>query len=250
MSVTEHEVLVAEAVLELACHADEGGVLDLLHDLTTFMVTLLEVRGAGTTVMDEAGRVDYLTASDEVCRELEEDQLELDEGPCVDSVRSAGVLAPVALGPGSAGAVRWPRFAPRALRAGFASVAAVPLRAGTHMLGAVNLLSAAPGAPCAQDMRLARILADAAGSWLGHQQLLHTKDELIDQLQTALNTRIVIEQAKGVLAARLGIGVDDAFHRLRSHARSRQQKLSDVAARVASGDDLPELNAPPRHAGG
>ncbi|MEU6113014.1 GAF and ANTAR domain-containing protein [Streptomyces sp. NPDC047117] len=235
MPTTDRETLVAEAVLDLATRTYECDVLDLLHDLTAYMVSLLGVRAAGATISNEAGKVDYLTASDEMCRQLEEEQLELDEGPCVDSTRSGTVLAPVALHPAGPVVQRWPRFAPRALSLGITSAAAVPLRAGEHTVGAVNLMSTAPFPLTERDLRLAQTLADAFGAWLRHRQVLRTKDEIVRQLQRALETRIVIEQAKGVLASRLGIGVDEAFVRLRCHARARQQKLSDLASRIAQG---------------
>ncbi|MFJ8938539.1 ANTAR domain-containing protein [Streptomyces sp. NPDC102365] len=243
MHTTEREVRVAEAVLDMAARTEQSDVLGLLHDLTTHLVILCGLRGAGTTILDEAGRVDYLTASDEMCRSLEEEQRDLDEGPCVDSTRAGAALAPVMLGPGSVGALRWPRFAPRALREGITWVASVPLRAGTNTVGAVNLMGADPGALDARAMRLAQILADAAGAWLVQRQLQRTKDELIEQLQTALDTRIVIEQAKGVLAAKLGVDVHEAFNRLRGYARSQREKLGDVATRVANGSIPPELQA-------
>ncbi|EME52385.1 GAF and ANTAR domain-containing protein [Amycolatopsis decaplanina] len=242
MPATHRETLVAEAVLELATRSHDSDALDLLHDLTTCLVTLLGLRAAGATIPNEAGQVDYLTASDEVCRQLEQDQFELDEGPCVDSTRSGTALPPIALHPPGLGPQRWPRFTPRALRVGITHVAAVPLRAGKHTLGAVNLMSVTPAAPTESDLRLAQALADAAGSWLSQHRTQRTKDEIIDQLQTALNARIVIEQAKGVLAAHLKINVDEAFHRLRAHARNRRLKLTELAARIARGDIPSELS--------
>ncbi|GHF01578.1 transcriptional regulator [Streptomyces longispororuber] len=245
MPVTARETLVAEAVLDLATRRDQEDVLLLLHDLTAYTVSLLGLRGAGTAVLNGAGRVDRLTASDELCGRLQEDQFALGEGPCLDSARAAGALAPVALGPGGVGAVLWPRFAPRAVDAGICGVAVVPLRTGRDTHGAVTLMAAVPEALSARAMRLAQVLADAVGAWLGRR----TKDEITEQLETALNTRDVIEQAKGALAARLEINVHDAFRRLHSHARSRQQRLGDVAGRVVNGSVPPELTERPPHAG-
>ncbi|MEV7548094.1 GAF and ANTAR domain-containing protein [Amycolatopsis sp. NPDC089917] len=244
MPSTERERKVAEAVFDLATRTHECDVLDLLHDLTTYLVALLGIRAAGATILNEVGQVDYLTASDEVCRRLEQDQFELDEGPCVDSTRSGEVLFPTTLHPPGDGARRWPRFVPLALRAGIIRVAAVPLRAGDHTLGAVNLMSASRAAPTSRDLGLAQVLADAAGAWLSQRRALQTKDEIVDQLQAALNGRIVIEQAKGVLAATLAIDVEEAFQRLRAHARDRRVNLADLAARVARGESPAELITP------
>ncbi|GGX81201.1 transcriptional regulator [Streptomyces minutiscleroticus] len=249
MPTTERETLVAEAVIDLTVHAGGRDFLDVLHDLTAHLVTLLDVRAVGMTILDEAGRLDYLTASDEMCRRLEEDQLELGEGPCVDSTRTGTVLPRVALGPGTPGLRRWPRFTPRALCAGILSVAAVPLHVSDNMLVAVNLMSATSGAPTEQDLRLAQLLADATGARLQQRQVLRARDEICDQMETALDTRIVIEQAKGALAARLGVDVEEAFIRLRSHARARQQTLGDLATHVTRGAVPSGLGTVPRRAG-
>ncbi|QEV61003.1 ANTAR domain-containing protein [Streptomyces spectabilis] len=204
-------------------------------------VSLLGVRSAGVTLLDETGQVDYVTASDETCRRLEEDQLELDEGPCVDSTRVGTALAPVLLRADYPSCQRWPRFTPRALGAGITCVAAVPLRAAQHPLGALNLLSA-DRVPTREDLCLAQLLADATGSCLQHRQTVLAKDEISCQLETALESRIVIEQAKGVLAYRLGVDVEEAFTRLRAHARSRQQRLTELAAQVTQGVIPAELD--------
>ncbi|QCX82607.1 ANTAR domain protein (plasmid) [Streptomyces sp. YIM 121038] len=242
MSVTRHGVLASQAVLDLAWRADGFDVLELLHDLTGHVVGQLGVYSA-LTILDETGQVDYLTASDETCRRLEEDQIELDEGPCLDSTRTGKALAPALLHT-SVAHQRWPRFTPRGLRAGITSVAAVPLRTPHHPLGSLNLLSTAR-VPTREDLRLAQALADAAGISLHHRQALLAKEEIIGQLETALESRIVIEQAKGVLASQLGIDMDEAFARPRRHARSRQQKLTVLASNVAHGDIPADLTMTP-----
>ncbi|WP_181771614.1 GAF and ANTAR domain-containing protein [Amycolatopsis pittospori] len=235
MPTTEREFVVAEAVLSLADRGNDFDPLEMLHDLTTHVVALLPVRSAGITILDEYGQVDYVTASDEVCRRLEEDQIELGEGPCVDSARTGTALTPTTLRPSDSPPPRWPRFTPRALRAGITSVAAVPLRDADTVIGALNLMISAPSMPTRHDLRLAQTLADAAVVCLRQRRVLLGKDAIIDQLQTALDSRIVIEQAKGFLAAHCQITVDEAFSRLRSHSRDNQRKLSDLAAQVAQG---------------
>lgn len=215
---------------------DEGfDPLELLHDLTTYAAELLPAQGVGVTVLDEDGqRVVHAAASGERYRQLEEDQVDLDEGPCLDSARSRTGLLPVVLtGPG---ALRWPRFAARARKAGVRAIASVPLRAGEYVFGALNLFLTSPALPGSQDLRLAQALADAAGACLGHQRTLAAKEEVIGQLQTALDSRLVIEQAKGILAAHLQMGMGDAFERLRRYARTRQRKLAIVAHEVTQGD--------------
>lgn len=241
MPVTPRDVLAAHNVLDLASRTDGFDMLELLHDLTTYTVDLLSVRSAGITLLNEAGEVDYATASDETCRRLEEDQLELGEGPCLDAARTGDALAPVLLNAAYPSRRLWPRFTLRALRVGITSVAAVPLRTPQYPLGALNLMSSGR-VPTRQDLRLAQVLADAAGTCLHHRQALRTEDEIINQLETALESRAVIEQAKGVLSARLGIGVEEAFTRLRDHARSRRQKLTVLASDIAQGAVPAELD--------
>ncbi|KOT95787.1 transcription antitermination regulator [Streptomyces sp. NRRL F-5755] len=246
MTTTTREVLIAHGVLDLARRRAGFDPLELLHDLTAQAVALLPVRSAGITVLKPDGTsVVYVTASDELCLALEEDQSELNEGPCLDSARSRRPLPVLSLSepPGS---IRWPRFAPRARRAGITAVAAVNLHLPQLSLGALNLLMAGPPYPGGQDLRLAQTLADAAGAALAFRQELADKDQVLDQLQTALDSRLVIEQAKGVLSARLGVGMDEAFQRLRAHARSRQQKLTDLSARITRGDVPADLLTPTR----
>ncbi|GAB3734016.1 GAF and ANTAR domain-containing protein [Amycolatopsis oliviviridis] len=189
---TERDARIAEAVIDLTHRGDDFDVVELLHDLTGHATALLTVQCAGITIINDRGRVAYATASDERCRELEEIQVELGEGPCLDSTRSRGSLGPVAFGDDSLGTARWPRFALHAHRAGIVAIAAVPLRSPETSVG-------------------------------------------------ALNTRVAIEQAKGVLTERFGISMDEAFTRLRDHARARRIPLSDLAVDVALGHGPTEL---------
>ncbi|MFF0738800.1 ANTAR domain-containing protein [Streptomyces sp. NPDC004111] len=242
MSSLPRDFLVARAVLELGSRPDGFDALELLHDLTAYAVRLVRVRSAGVTVLDENGDVDYVTASDEVCARLEEDQLDLDEGPCLDATRSGSILPPVTLHPAGPAFARWPRFAPRAAAAGFTSVAAVPLRTPRQSLGAVNLLQTGRATISFADLQVAQLLADAAGTRLHHRRSLLERDEVIAQLTGALQSRIVIEQAKGILAARLGTDVEDAFGRLRAHARTRQQKLTHLARQITQGQIPADLD--------
>ncbi|MFD7662353.1 ANTAR domain-containing protein [Streptomyces sp. NPDC059788] len=243
MPATLREVRIAEAVRDLVHRAADFDPLELLHDLTAYTTALLPVAGAGVTVLDDLGRVEYATASDERCRQLEDDQIDLNEGPCVDATRE-GTAVPTAVLTGPA-ALRWPRFARRAQRAGITAVAAVPLRTPALSVGALNLMGSGQDTdalPDGSDLRIAQALATAAASCFGHRHDLHGQAVLIEQLTTALDSRLVIEQAKGVLSERLRISLDDAFHRLRAYARARQRKLTDLATDVAHGTVPDELS--------
>ncbi|OIV35504.1 transcription antitermination regulator [Mangrovactinospora gilvigrisea] len=235
MPITERDTLIADAVADLTTRPDDADLLDLLHDLTAYVVALVGVRASGITVLDQIGGVEYLTASDEEFRQLEEEQIEFDEGPCVDGTRGGAPLGPVALDRAGAAMHWWPHFTPRALDAGITSVAAVPLRGFGDTIGALNLMTAGTPLLTPLDLRFTQALANAATSAVQHQRVLRDKDEVITQLQHALNSRVVIEQAKGMLSAMHGISLDEAFTRLRHSARHRRTKLSVLASAVTQG---------------
>lgn len=243
MPATEREVQIAEAMLDLADRVADFDVLDLLHDLTDHALTLLPVQGAGITIVDDRGWVRYATASDERCRELEEIQIELGEGPCLDSTRSSESLFPVAFGDGGPGAGRWPRFARHAHLAGVIAIAAVPLRTSEVTIGALNLINTAQPFVTSLDLHVAQALASATTACFVHKHRLRGQSEIVEQLQGALNSRVAIEQAKGVLSERFGISMDEAFARLRGYSRTRRLILRDLAIDVAQGNGPTELRS-------
>jgi len=139
----------------------------------------------------------------------------------------------------------WPRFTAAAAEAGFSAVHAVPMRLRSDVIGALNLFDADPGALDSGKLRTGQALADVATIGLLQQRAIHQRDVLTEQLQTALNTRVLIEQAKGVLAERLGLPVDQAFTILRSAARSRNRRLSELAHAIVDGSE--QLPTPTDH---
>ncbi|MFI2242135.1 GAF and ANTAR domain-containing protein [Streptomyces chrestomyceticus] len=242
MDITESQARVAEAMRDLVHRTTDFDPLELLHDLTAHVAALLPVAGAGVTVLDELERVEYATASDERCRHLEQVQIELDEGPCLEATRT-GLALPVSSLTGPP-ALRWPRFARNARRVGITAVAAVPLRSPAVTIGALNLMLSdqdSDTAPDGPQMRIAQALADATASCFGHRQEARDQASVTEQLTIALDSRLVIEQAKGVLSERLKVPVDEAFQRLRRHARARQQKLTALATEIAQGAIPTEL---------
>jgi hypothetical protein len=155
-----------------------------------------------------------------------------DEGPCRDCYRLGAAVVNVDL---DAARDRWPQFAPRALAGGFRSANALPLRLRSQVIGSLNLFHHDSGGLGSNELRLAQALADAATIGILQQRSIHRGELVAGQLQLALTSRIVIEQAKGVLAERLKISADDAFEVLRGVARSRNRLLSELARDVASG---------------
>jgi hypothetical protein len=129
----------------------------------------------------------------------------------------------------------WPTFTPRLAQAGFASAQAIPMRLRDEVIGALNVFRVVPGALSDVDMRLARALADVATVGILQQRILSARDLLAEQLQGALNSRVLIEQAKGVLAERTGTSVDQAFVLMRTHARRTGAHLHAVAADIVTG---------------
>ena len=186
----------------------------------------------GLMVVDQQGQLQMMAASSEQTRLLELLQLQTDDGPCVECYRTQ---APVEVEDEATLAERWPRFAAAAAEAGYRSVVSVPMRLRDQTIGALNLLRNGTGPMPDSDKRIAQALADVATiAILQHRRVIRT-EEVTTQLQGALNTRIVIEQAKGLLAERESVELDAAFTMLRAYARPRGERLADVARAVVEG---------------
>src|SRR5580693_4348286 len=225
--------LLSETFVELTdTLVDDFDVIDFLHVLTDRSVQLLDVSAAGLLLADQRGELRVVAASSEAARLLELFQLQSDQGPCLDCFRSG---RPVTAGNLAAEATRWPQFAPAARQAGFAAVQALPMRLRDQVIGALNLFRAAPGTFDPADVRVGQAMADVATISLLHERSMRRSDTLNEQLQTALNSRVIIEQAKGKLAERLGIDVNQAFTLLRDQARNRNQRLSEMARAFVDG---------------
>ncbi len=204
-------------------------------DVVDFLTTLCEhatvVSGAdavGIMLTDHRGQLRFMAASNDAGRELELTQLRLGQGPCLDCVRTMEPVVNTDL----ALATSWPEFAPTALEAGFHSVHAFPMRLRDQAIGALNLFSVSETRFDPGEVRVVQSLADVATIAILQERSIARAEALTEQLQGALNSRIVIEQAKGALARIEGITVDEAFVRLRERARSSRQRLVDVAAIV------------------
>jgi transcriptional regulator with GAF, ATPase, and Fis domain len=227
--------LLSETFVELTdTMVADFDVIDFLHVLTDRSVQLLDVSAAGLLLADPRGELRVVAASSEAARLLELFQLQNDQGPCLDCFRTG---QPVATGDLAAEAARWPRFAPAARETGFAAVQALPMRLRAQVIGALNLFRAGPGAFDPVDIRIGQALADVATISLLHERSMRHSDTLNEQLQTALNSRVVIEQAKGKLAERFGLDMGQAFILLRDHARARNLRLSALAQAFIDGSE-------------
>ncbi|MFF4879446.1 GAF and ANTAR domain-containing protein [Micromonospora sp. NPDC000668] len=214
---------------------DDFDVLEFLHVLTERCVELLGISAAGLLLTDQQGTLQVVAASSERTRLLELFQLQTDQGPCVDCFRTGQSVSVADL----PAAGRWPRFAAAAAEVGFAAVHALPMRLRSEVIGALNLFDTQPGALDEGKLRIGQALADVATIGLLQQRAIHRRDILTEQLQTALNSRVLIEQAKGVLAERLHVDVGEAFALLRNSARSHNRRLSDLAQAIVDGSEQP-----------
>jgi GAF domain-containing protein len=224
--------LLSETFVELTdTMVADFDLIDFLHVLTQRSVELLNVSAAGLLLADPRGELRVVAASSEAARLLELFQLQSDEGPCLDCFRSG---QPVSVADLSAGQ-RWPQFAAAAEEAGFRAVQALPMRLRDQVIGALNLFRGTVGDFDADSIRVGQALADVATISLLQERSMRRRDTLNEQLQNALNSRVVIEQAKGKLAERLGIDVNQAFTLLRDQARNRNERLSDLARAFVEG---------------
>jgi len=211
---------------------DDFDVVEFLQLLVDRCVELLEVDAVGLLLADQRGRLQLIATSNEQVRLLELFQLQNDEGPCLDSFRTGTPISHPELT--SAGA-RWPRFATVATDAGFAAVDALPMRLRNEVIGALNLFRNQTGQLTDTARRTAQALVDVATIGLLQERSIRHQEILTEQLQGALNSRVLVEQAKGLLAERLGLDMNGSFAALRGYARRHNVKLSDVARSVIAG---------------
>jgi GAF domain-containing protein len=201
-----------------------------LIELTKSIIAVLGVSGSGVT-MAEAGKLHFVTAVSHASGELERNQEEFQAGPCRDAfdtgevVRVTDVREEVA---------RWPEFSATALRVGVAGVAGIPMRLADEVIGALNVYSPEPRAWTDEDISVAVVLADVATSYVVNASKLRQQEQLSEQLQEALISRIVIEQAKGITAQQNSVSIDNAYQLMRRHARNNNASLRVVAEAIVS----------------
>ncbi len=235
--VRREEVLLLAFVEFADTLVDEYDVVEFLHRLAVRCVELIGVAEAGIMLASPDGSLHYLASSSERMRLVELLELQDEEGPCLDAYRTA---APVICDSPQDAERRWPRFASHARDAGFQSVAAIPMRLRDEVIGALNLFSASPEPLSPSDQMVAQALADIATIGLLQERTIQSGRALSSQLESALESRIVIEQAKGIIAEHTNVNVDDAFALLRVYSRNRNHLLSDTAREVVDGTLAPD----------
>jgi GAF domain-containing protein len=227
------EATLIRTLVEVADNlVDDFDVIDVLTVLSHRCVEVVDVHSAGVMLVTPAGELQVIASSSEAMRILELFELQSDEGPCVECFRSGNAVVNVEL---SKVHDRWPRFAQRAIGGGFYSVHALPMRSRGVAVGALNLFRITPGPLSVEDIAVAQALADVATIAVIQYQASIGAAELISQLNEALNSRIIVEQAKGKVSESSGMDMAASFQRLRQHARSHNLRLTDLARSIADG---------------
>ncbi len=234
---------VVRSLVEMAdTLVDDYDVIDMLTGLADRCVQLLNVTAAGVMLASPAGSLGLVASSSEAMRLLELFELQAQQGPCLDAFRTGEPVEQQIL---RTEAGRWPSFSAAARRAGFRSALALPLRLRQTTFGALNLLSTAYTPMAAPDIVVARAFADLAALSIAQHRASAEAQRLNEQLSAALTSRVVIEQAKGVISERADVDLAEAFSRLRAYARNHNQRLTDVAHAAVDGTLDPVAWAPP-----
>jgi GAF domain-containing protein len=235
MSRPDREEAVSRAFVALAdTLVDDYDVIDLLDQLVAHSVELLAAQAAGLVLGDPHGHLRVAATSSDAAGLMELLQLQNEQGPCLDCFHSG---APVSVPDLQEVTERWPAFVGAVEQVGpFRSVHALPLRLRGQTIGSLCLFHRTPGPLPVADLSLGQALADVATIGILQERAIRRGEVLAEQLQTALDSRVVIEQAKGVLAQRLQVGMDTAFDLLRRYSRNRSVRLGDTARQIATGE--------------
>jgi len=231
---TGREALLITAFVGLAdTLVDDYDVIDVLDRLAGYCVQLLAAEAAGILLADAQAMLRVVASTNEQTEWMELLQLQADEGPCVECFRAG---APVSVADLADAAARWPRFVGALQeREVYGSVHALPLRLRGQAIGTLNLFHGAPGPLPEADLALGQALADIATIGILQERAIHDSRAFSAQLEAALDSRIVIEQAKGIVAERNQVDVDVAFQQIRRFARNHNRLLSNTAREIIAG---------------
>jgi GAF domain-containing protein len=203
-------------------------VADVLYELTEHAVEVLGATSAGVSLAEAEGVLKFVTASSQEAAELEAVQQAARQGPCYQAYKTTRAVVVDNIPE----AESWPAYRAKSEDVGLVAVAGIPLTSGDRHLGAMDIYMDEPRNWTPEDISAALVLADMATSYIVHASELAKAQRITEQLQQALSSRIIIEQAKGIIAGERGVRVDDAFELLRKHARRNNASLSSVAEAV------------------
>lgn len=219
-----------------AALAGDYDVSDVLHQVADHLVDVLGARGAGVTLYDAEGQLRFAAATNAAVIAAEKIQEETQEGPCTDSLATGQAVVVDDVRADD----RWPRYRRLLEERGLRSLVAVPLVVRDQRIGAIDVYDVEPRRWSESDVAAARVLAQMATAYVIRANLTAEVERVNEQLQRALDSRIVIEQAKGKIAGERGIDVDAAFEHIRGYARSHNQTVRSVAEQIVAGSlDLP-----------
>ena len=228
------EVELAQAFVALADSLRQDfGIIDTMDILVAASTDFTSATAAGVVLAGASDDLHVVASTSERTTDVEEAQLGASAGPCYDCFHTGELVEVPTI---AAEAERWPDFCRVALESGFTAAHAIPLRANKIVLGSINLFSVEPGGLGTRDTGVVRALADVAAISIIQRDAVVRHIDTAAQLQRALDSRVLIEQAKGVLAQKHGIAVDEAFRRLRTHARNTGTRLHDTAREVVERD--------------
>jgi GAF domain-containing protein len=234
--MTRERILV-ESLVELAdTLVDDYDIIDFMQTLAERCVELLDVSAAGIMLADPEGNLRHAACSSEQMRLVEFFELQIEEGPCFDAYRDQTVVTCDSVEESES---RWPRFAPHARASGFLVVSAVPMRLRDQVVGALNLFSSGTSQLGADDILVAQAMADIATIGILQERVIRDRSALTSQLELALESRVAIEQAKGIVAEHNQIDVDRAFDLIRRFTRDHNRLLSETARQIIAGSLTP-----------
>jgi GAF domain-containing protein len=233
MATQTREVKLSAAFVKLAdTLVDDFDVVDLLHWLVEECTEILDTQAGGLLLVDPSGKLQLVASTSEDAELVEIFQLAAGDGPCLDCFRTGDAVTVADI---EAESYRWATFASEALKHGFRSVHATPLRLRGQIIGTMNLFSHYVGALAHEDIAVAQALANVATIGILQERNIRESRVLADQLQRALDSRVLIEQAKGVVGATTGMNMGESFAALRGYARNRNLPLRQVASDVIAG---------------
>jgi GAF domain-containing protein len=230
MTDTTRETRLSAAFVKLADTLTEDfDVVDLLQTLVEECASILDTQAAGLMLLDAAGQLQLVASTSDETSLIEVMQLNAGSGPCVECFTTG---RPVTVGDIEGSGDRWSSFREEAMKQGFKSVHATPMRLRGQVLGALNMFSIHVGELGTADIAVAQALADVATIGMLQERSIREKTLVAEQLQHALNSRVLIEQAKGVLSESAALSMDQAFAAMRGYARDHNLTLSTVARAV------------------
>ncbi|MCU1551654.1 MAG: hypothetical protein JWR36_2214 [Glaciihabitans sp.] len=230
MSEQSRESRLNAAFVTLADTLTEDyDVVDLLHTLVEECTAIFGTEAGGLMLVDPEGRLQLVASTSEQVELVEIMQLNAGSGPCVDCYETGQRVAVADI---EASGDRWPAFREEALRQGFRSIHATPMKLRGRIIGTLNLLGTSVGFLSDIDADAAQALSDVATIGILQERVIRESGIVADQLHRALDSRILIEQAKGVLSETASMTMDEAFAAMRTYARSHNYRLRAVAQQI------------------